>query len=185
MDRAIARFADGVSDFRPIWPVISDDFYALEKDQFKSEGAEGGEQWQELSEAYAGWKEVHYPGKPILQRSGDLYNSLTSANDPNAVMIAERRALTLGSKVPYAIYHQSPAPRKRLPRRPEIMITDKFRSDAMRNVQAMLVQMATNYGFRTGGLQPTAAAKLGSIFGKGIAPRGTSPRRGGDGGFIF
>jgi hypothetical protein len=31
MDRGIARYADGVADHRPIWPVIEDDFYALEK----------------------------------------------------------------------------------------------------------------------------------------------------------
>ena len=43
MDRGIARFADGVADYRPIWSVIEDDFYALEQDQFKSQGAEGGQ----------------------------------------------------------------------------------------------------------------------------------------------
>jgi phage gpG-like protein len=184
MDRAIARFADGVSDYRPIWPVIEDDFYAQEKDQFASEGAEGGEKWPELAPEYAEWKATAFPGKPILQRSGDLYGSLTSPNNPNAVRIEERKTLTLGSRVPYAIYHQSPLPRKRLPRRPEIMLTEPFKRAVMHHIQTYLVQMASQMGFRTG-LGPLAAAKLGSVFGAGIPPKGTSPRRGTDGGWNF
>lgn len=63
MDRGIARFADGVTDYRPIWPMIADEFYAEERAQFKSEGGEGGEKWAPLSKGYADWKAVHYPGK--------------------------------------------------------------------------------------------------------------------------
>ena len=127
MDRGIARFADGVSDYRPVWPMIEDDFYALEKRQFESVGAAGGEKWPELSPEYRGWKEAHYPGKPILERTGDLVRSLTNANDPNAVRIEDRRTLTLGTRIPYAIYHQSIQPRRVLPRRPEIMLTEGFK----------------------------------------------------------
>src|ERR1017187_7512096 len=79
MDRGIARFADGVADYRPIWSAVEDDFYAQMKDQFKTEGEEGGDKWQALSPEYAGWKEAHYPGQAILQRTGDLYNSLTTS----------------------------------------------------------------------------------------------------------
>ena len=111
MDRGIARFADGVADYRPIWPVIEEDFYAQMKDQFKTEGAEGGEAWVPLTPEYAGWKEQHYPGQPILQRTGDLYNSLTSSTDANAVLVEGRKSLTLGSRVPYGMYHQSNEPR--------------------------------------------------------------------------
>jgi len=150
MDRGIARFSDGLTDYKPIWPVIEDDFYAEEKFQFKSEGAEGGEKWPELSAEYAGWKEVRYPGKPILQRTGDLVASLTSGTDPNAVRVRERKTLTLGSKVSYAIYHQSPAPRKVLPRRPEIMLTEQFKRGTMRHLHMYLVQIATQSGFRRG-----------------------------------
>ena len=177
MDRGIARFAEGVTDYRPIWPVIEDDFYAMEKDQFRSEGAEGGERWQELSAEYAEWKEAHYPGKPILERTGDLKASLTSGSDPNAVKVEKRKELTLGSKVPYAIYHQSPKPRKVLPRRPEIMLNEQFKRATMRNIHAYLVQMATRSGFRSG-LGPLETSQLGAKFGRGFAPRAFSPVRG-------
>ncbi len=173
LDRGIGRFADGVSDYRPIWPVIEDDFYAEEKAQFASEGAEGGERWQELSLEYAGWKEAHYPGQPIMQRTGDLERSLTSGNDPNAVKIEERKTLTLGSRVPYGIYHQSLDPRSVLPRRPLIQLTNAFKAGTMRNLQAYLVQIATQAGFRTG-LTPIQSAGLSARAGGGA---GIPPRR--------
>jgi len=184
MDRGIARFADGVSDYRPIWPVIEDDFYAQEKAQFESEGGEGGAKWPELSAEYAGWKQAHYPGRPILQRTGNLMQSLTSPNDPNTVRIEGRRTLTLGTKIPYAIYHQSIAPRKRLPRRPEILLTEKFKRSVTHHLQTYLVQIASQSGFRTG-LGPLESSKLATFFGKGVAPRGASPRRGSDGTRLF
>jgi phage gpG-like protein len=185
MDRGIARFSDGITDYRPIWPVIEDDFYAQEKAQFKSEGAEGGERWQELTPEYAGWKAVRFPGRPILQRTGDLVKSLTSGNDPNAVRVRERKTLTLGSKIPYAIYHQSPKPRKRLPRRPEIMLTEAFKRGVMHHMHDYLVQMATQMGFRRGlGILETSG--LAKYFGKGMVPdKGTSPRKGSDGTMLF
>ncbi len=184
LDRGIARFSEGVGDFRPVWPSIADEFHEQVRDQFKTEGEEGGQRWQELSAEYAGWKEAHFPGKPILQRTGDLEKSLTSAKDPNAVYVAARKTLTLGSKVPYGIYHQSPKPRTVLPRRPMIVLTERFKRHATREMQAYLVEMATQLGFRSG-LGTIASSKLGSIFGKGISPRGTSPRRTRDGILVF
>jgi phage gpG-like protein len=167
MDRGIARFADGVADYRPIWSVIEDDFYSLEARQFKTQGEQGGDAWAPLSEAYSGWKEAHYPGKPILERTGDLMKSLTSAKDPNAVCVEERKTLTLGTRIPYAIYHQSIEPRNsNLPRRPEIMLTEGFKRTVMAHVQQYLVQIASQSGFRSGrapgSIGPTAAGSAES-----------------------
>jgi len=157
-DRGIARFSDGVADYRPIWKVIADDFYETEKKQFKSEGAEGGPYaWQFLSEKYALWKEVHFPGTRILERTGDLERSLTKAGDPNGVLIQERKTLTLGSKIPYAIYHQSIEPRKKLPRRPEIMLTEGFKRKTMHHFHQYMVQVANGCGFRVGRTESASA----------------------------
>jgi phage gpG-like protein len=176
LDRGIARFADGVSDYRPIWPVIMDDFYAQEKDQFATQGAEGGDTWQPLSPAYSAWKEVHFPGQPILQRTGDLERSLTSSTDPNSVHIPGRKVLTLGTRVPYAIYHQSIAPRTMLPRRPEINLPEAFKRSVMHHMQVYLVQIASQMGFRTG-LGPIQQAGLVARTGSGIPPRPTLEKK--------
>lgn len=176
LDRGIARFSDGVTDYRGIWPIIEDDFYAQEKDQFRSEGTEGGEQWQALSPEYAGWKEAHFPGQPILQRSGNLERSLTTGSDPNSVKIEERKTLTLGTRVPYAIYHQSIAPRTKLPRRPEIMLTEAFKRGVMHHMQTYLVQIASSMGLRHG-LTPLESSKLASVAGGSFSPGASIPRQ--------
>jgi phage gpG-like protein len=148
MDRGIARFADGVADYRPIWPVIEDDFYGQVKEQFRTEGAEGGDKWKELTPEVAKWKEVHYPGKPILERTGDLLSSLTNPNDPHAVRIEGRKTLTLGSAIPYSIFHQTGT--SKMPARPEIQLTEAFKRSAMHHIQTYLVQIASQSGFRSG-----------------------------------
>lgn len=41
-------------------------------EQFTTEGVAGGTPWQKLSLAYERWKEEHYPGRPILVRTGAM-----------------------------------------------------------------------------------------------------------------
>ena len=148
MDRGIARFADGVTDYRPIWPVIADDFYAQVQGQFKTEGEQGGERWAPLSENYGRYKEVRYPGKPILERTGDLLASLTTATHPSAVHIEARKTLTLGSRIPYAVFHQTGT--SKMPRRAEVVLDEAFKRSVMHNVQVYLVTMASQCGLRSG-----------------------------------
>ena len=151
MDRGIARFTEGIADYRPIWSVIEADFYAQVARQFQSEGTAGGEGWKELSKDYGEWKEAHFPGKPILQRTGDLIDSLTNPNSVNGVRVEERKTLTLGSTLAYALYHQTGSKDgAHPPKRPEIQLTEAFKRTTMAHVQGYLVQIATQSGFRTG-----------------------------------
>lgn len=71
--------------------------------QFGTEGANGlGTRWTALSEPYATWKARHYPGKPILEATGDMRRSMTS---PDAVHV-ERDRLLYEPDDPKAIHHQ-------------------------------------------------------------------------------
>ena len=159
LDRGIARFADGVADYRPIWPVIADDFYASVAEQFKTVGEAGGDRWKELTPAYAKYKEAAFPGQPILQRTGSLASSLTNPKDSNAVYIEARKTLTLGSRLSYAVFHQTGT--SKMAARPEIQLTEAFKREAMRNIQVYLVQIASASGFRTG-LKPTDVTRMES-----------------------
>lgn len=176
LDRGIARFTEGVADYRPIWPVIADDFYAQVAAQFKTEGEAGGEHWKELKPEYAKFKEVAYPGKPILQRTGTLASSLTDRTDPNAVYIEARKTLTLGSRLNYALFHQQGT--SKMAARPEIQLTEKFKREAMRNIQVYLVQIASACGFRTG-LKPSDVERLDAAAQKYFSahPGATAPLR--------
>lgn len=60
---------------------------------------------------------------PILKFTGRLESSLTQAGSSDAISsIIGKNALILGTAVPYGIYHQSAAPRSKLPFRPFIFL---------------------------------------------------------------
>jgi len=147
MARGLARLAESLADYRPVWPAIEDEFRTLIADQFRTKGEEGGAPWAPLSDPYAHWKAVHDPGRPILQRTGDLYRSLTGAHDSNAVRAAEGKSLTLGSRLPYAIYLQKGT--RRMPARKAIQLTETFKQSVVGHMRAHLVRVAGQSGFRS------------------------------------
>jgi len=99
---AVKRLEDSTRDFRPVWPKVSLVFDRMERDQFVGQGVGPAGTWAPLSPDYAKWKEVHFPGKPILFRTGDLVRSLTSPFDSNAVIEMTEDTLTRSTRVPYA-----------------------------------------------------------------------------------
>jgi phage gpG-like protein len=94
---------------------------------FESKGSSIGERWPPLSPEYAIWKGRHFPGRPLLVRTGRMKRSLT--NQKSRDMIFNRsggRQLILGTRVFYAKYHQygyrKDSPRRVLPARPFIKV---------------------------------------------------------------
>ncbi len=84
--------------------------HVVAKQQIKSKGGRGAHGiWQPLSSDYEKVKSKLFPGKPIMRRTDKLYNSLTSQG-PDNVARGSNQALgytfTLGTKVPYALFHQ-------------------------------------------------------------------------------
>lgn len=168
LDRGITRFGDGVSDYRPIWPLIYGEFQAEVKGQFESQGEQGGQAWAPLSDnppgrGYASWKQRHYPGQPILVRTGELKASLTDPHAPGAVFEPQPKQMTMGSNVPYAIYHQKGT--GKMPARPEIELTEKWKRETMRHIQDFLVMRATELGFRDG-MDPRAVQRITAAMAK-------------------
>lgn len=86
--------------------------------QFQAEG--GGPfagPWAPLTEKYRAWKERHYPGRPILVRTGDMREALTSSASPFASRDYSDSELAYGTKgLNYASFHQTGT--GRLPGRP-------------------------------------------------------------------
>src|SRR3954471_23324396 len=135
LDRTLARFSDNIGDARPAWEALATRFARVEARQFASEGAYGSGGWAPLSERYAEWKERHYPGKPILERSGTLLHSLTVR--PFPIEVLDASSMTIGSDVDYGEYHQAGG--DRLPRRRPVELPDSERRTWVRLLQRFIV----------------------------------------------
>ena len=90
------------------------------EEQFKTEGGLTG-----------GWQPLKKPAShPILQVSGALRNSFYSQVD-------ERKAI-ISSKLPYFKYHQSRKPRKKLPRRVMLVLTNRTKENIVQEFNQFL-----------------------------------------------
>lgn len=115
----LSRFTDTIKDFRPIWPDIAREFWAIQKEQFDSHGHGN---WAPLSPRYAAWKAQHYPGQGLLVREGTLRNAATGGT--GHTMQEAPNTLELGWKVaPYWIFHQRGT--GRMPRRKVIDLREE------------------------------------------------------------
>jgi len=136
-NRIIGRLDDPTPAFRYIVTKYREEIEKL----FDSEGAYGGTGWVGLSEATAkdrtrkGYGAYH----PILVRSGELRDSLIDANHRSACEMVSPRAWHIGTQVDYAVYHQSRAPRTKIPRRPMLIITNQFRLRIIRTLHWYMV----------------------------------------------
>jgi len=95
--------------------------------QFKTEGGLTGG-WQPLSEATIRGRKGS--AHPILQVSGALRRSFYS-------LVDEKRAI-ISSKSPYFKYHQSRMPRKKLPRRAMLVLTDRTKENIVQEFNQFL-----------------------------------------------
>lgn len=135
IDRTLARFSEAASDARPLWDALADRFAAMERRQFDTEGAYGSGGWPALSPDYAAWKAAHYPGKPILERSGALRESLTRR--PFGVEVIDARAIAVGSGIDYGRFHQAGA--DNLPQRRPVEFPESERRTWVRLIQRFIV----------------------------------------------
>lgn len=118
-------FETGVAKFLHLeipFGTMADDFFQSMSNVFAAEGAfEERGKWAALSPAYAKWKARHFPGRKILELNGRLKNSLIMKGGPDNVLEITPDTLTVGTRVPYAIYHQTGTPK--MPQRKIIELT--------------------------------------------------------------
>lgn len=140
LNRAFNRVDQIISDFRPIWPNVAGEIYAINQEQFESEGGRGASgRWAALSPAYKKWKEIHYPGQPILRLTNALFESLTDPEAADAVYQPGRDELVMGSRVPYA--------RRQHRDRPIFSFSEAQKRRIQKAIQQGLVQFTRQAGF--------------------------------------
>lgn len=126
--RAIQRAADGLGDLRIPFGQILADFYKSERAIFslKGPGQYPPFQGKKGKDGYTAYQrnKISKAGfdYPLLVRSGSLSASLLSAGSKGSVAMIEPLSLTIGTTIDYGKYHQSDAPRKRIPLRKFLFI---------------------------------------------------------------
>lgn len=126
--------------------------------QFRSEGAYGGAPWRELAESTKAQRArrlglavkggaLRNPagrfasaGHPILRVTDELYNALRRKFDPRHVEDASGTSLRFGATVPYLVFHQSTAPRDRLPRRAPVVLSELDKRAVTKAIQSAAVR---------------------------------------------
>lgn len=142
---ALAQFENSFHDLHALWPKLADVFYGIEREQFDSEGGHGAGGWAALSGNYAKQKAKEFPGRKILQATGALMESLTTKDAQYGIYEEADAALTLGSALPYAQFHQSGT--SYMPARPEIALTDQDRARFINVALRELTGIARSLGF--------------------------------------
>lgn len=84
---------------------------------------EEGLRWPQLSDnppgkGYATWKAKHFPGAPILVRTGTLLSSMTEEGAEGNISVITKFGAIFGTSISYGAFHDSADPRSsNLPRR--------------------------------------------------------------------
>jgi phage gpG-like protein len=100
----IDRWTINLKNMNPAYNAIANYQASEWKKQFASQGSQFGTPWAPLSPKYRAWKAAHFPGQPILVRTGRLRTSLTQR--PLGIEEVSTKGLRLGTDVPYAQWHQ-------------------------------------------------------------------------------
>ncbi len=90
-------------DFRPIFRWAKRELEKANAQNFAANGLPAGG-WAPLDARYASWKSTNFPGRPIMEASGKLKDSLVRLDGPTnkiRLMSAE-----FGTDVEYAKFHQ-------------------------------------------------------------------------------
>jgi len=117
--RAIKDAGKRVSDLRFAFGEIARDWLKSNRTQFSLKGSG---LYPPLSPAYAEQKAKKFPGASILVATGRLRDSVTKASHPDNIVKVGRLSLVMGTRTPYGIFHQSDAPRSKIPLRKFLFI---------------------------------------------------------------
>lgn len=135
LDRNLARFQQKLTDVQPALEAMASAFAKAEAEQFSTEGQKASGGWAALSPGYAIWKERNFPGKPILERTGELKKSLTQR--PFGVEVISTMAMEIGTRLPYAVRHQQGG--THLPKRPPVALNEASRREITQILQKYIV----------------------------------------------
>lgn len=90
-------------DFKPVFRWAKRELQKANRDNFTKNGLPVGG-WAPLNSEYSAWKQTEFPGRPIMQATGRLRDSLTRLDGPaNQIRLTTAQ---FGTDVEYARFHQ-------------------------------------------------------------------------------
>jgi hypothetical protein len=125
VDRLLQGIEDRSRDVGPAWARVVEAFQAIVARAFATEGASTGAPWPQLKpRTQLERQRLGYPpAHPILERRGTLKRALTTGEGAYVRMSPTALDYLLSEEVGYFKYHQSRAPRSKLPRRAPVLLT--------------------------------------------------------------
>lgn len=155
IQRRLSRFGARATDARPAFRRIAGILNSATAENFRTRGVSGGSRWRDLAPSTRARKKRLRQDARILRATGRLYhslvgtgggagrNDLTGRFEPGGgdhVEVVTKDSLDWGSRVSYGVYHQSLAPRTKIPYRPPVRLTERTKREVMKQMQAYLVE---------------------------------------------
>jgi len=130
--RDLLAMAERARDTSPAWRAWGEDVLHAFREQFETEGLRlTGRAWSPLSPRYAAWKARHFPGQPILQRTGAMFAQVSHRPMEVERVTASSGEYGLRGDVPR--YHQHGT--RKMPARPIARVTQDLTVAAARRVR--------------------------------------------------
>lgn len=99
----LGRMKSAATDFRPVFQWARLELARSYKENFDSSGLPVGG-WSPLKPQYAAWKAIHFPGAPIMVRTGSLLRSVSTLT--GAGNRIHRTKAEFSTNIEYAKFHQ-------------------------------------------------------------------------------
>jgi phage gpG-like protein len=140
IDRQLAAIEERARDVSPAHPAVIKVFQEITRRTFATEGASSASgKWAPLAKSTERdrAKKGFGPAHPILVRSADMKSSVTEQTG-DTIIVSTANYLSIGTADPKAKFHQSRAPRKKLPRRALFDPTQDDKHDLLRPLRRWL-----------------------------------------------
>lgn len=138
LSREILRVGKNASDMRPAFDQVHDLIRDVETRQFNSQGGAFSGGWKPLAPSTLAHKAAHGLDHRILHATGRMRKSFTNKSHKDHVYRASADEMFVGSRVPYAPFHQLGT--QRMARRRPFELNEAVRRDIMKLLQAHLVR---------------------------------------------
>lgn len=136
---ALTRFDAACADLRPAFERVVPIVPQMVADTFAAQGPG----WRPLSPGYAAWKAAHFPGQPLLVRSGEGKAAATRPDGWETKFAPDRLTMTYRGPA-YMAYHQQGG--GRLPQRQWLVVTPAYQERMVRAMEQALVEEAARLG---------------------------------------